>query len=191
MSFLIAAPAPAENKAVIETGYPPKIDISTPEKALKTYWGYLDWRDVITAPITDLPPVAKKIRGELLAGKRLEDENNLDLDRIHKQFNRTIIKVNKIADDKAEIDAKITNVTPLPDAYSEEKLLSELTGRMKIIPVLEQRKKGAEFKYTLIKDETGWKIADVLFISSTGGFAVVQPAYIFEAIPYSTFRLTP
>lgn len=191
LSFLMAASAAAENKAVKGAAHPPRIDISTPEKALKSYWNYLDWRDVLTAPVVDLPSAAKKIREELLVGKRLDDEKALDLDRMPKQFNRTIIKVNEISDAKAEIDANITNVTPLPDAYSEEKLLHELTGRQTTIPVLEQRKKGAEYKYTLVKDKAGWKVADVIFVSSTGGFSVQQPAYVFEAIPYSTFKLIP
>jgi hypothetical protein len=191
LSFLMTFSAAAENKAVKEADHPPRIDISTPEKALKTYWDYLDWRDVLTAPIIDLPASAKIIREELLVGKRLEDEKKLDMDRIPKQMHRTIIKINEISDSKAEIDAKITNVTQLPDAYAEQKLLSELTGRQKIIPVLVQKKKGAEFKYTLVKDKGGWKVADVLFVSSTGGFAVEQPAYIFEEIPYSTYKLIP
>lgn len=191
LSFLMTFSAAAENKAVKEAGHPPRIDISTPEKALKTYWDYLDWRDVLTAQIVDLPTAAKKIREELLVGKRLEDENKLDLDRIPKQINRTIIKVNEISDAMAEINAKIINVTPLPDAYAEEKLLRELTGRQTIIPVLEQRKKGAEFKYILVKDKAGWKVADVLFVNSTGGFPLQQPAYVFEAIPYSTYKLIP
>ena len=191
LSLLPIASAMAENKAATKAAAPPRIDIATPESALKTYWNYLDWRENLLAPKEAPLDATRKMRDELLANKRLEDEKNLELDRIPMQMRRTILKTNQVSAERVEIDAKITNLTPLSEEFSEEKLLRELSGRQKFIPVLEQRKKGDEFKYTLIKDKAGWKVADVQIKIDTMGVQVMQPAFSFEAIPYSRYRLLP
>lgn len=137
---------------------PSVIDISTPDKALKSYWQMKDflrkadsdWRmaqdsEFIKARAEFNSDARKLMTGDVLSDY-LEDEiKNWQL----KQYDREIVDLKQDTESRATVIAKIRNSTPVPE------------GAIVTDSDLKKRKEGKKFKYVLEKEADGWRVSQV------------------------------
>jgi hypothetical protein len=166
-----------EEKTVVFTEYkkPETVDRSTPDKAIQSYWEYLDYvtsakrepeikryrnrqrefdkyqDDVvpIEQPFLELFFSGEPLQARL---KDLQEPGLLDLwfdprDRIQMKYRRVIREVRFESDTRAKVNCTIYNVTPL------DNLKQPLTQEEK-----QKRERGRDFVYTMEKFKDGWKI---------------------------------
>jgi len=170
------------------------IDLSTPDKAIYSYWEYLDYvRGVRREPeikryigftrtydqyLTEIRPVEQPFletffaREALLAGlKRIQEPEpyfaDLMIDprkAVQVKYRRVIQKVKFESDTRAKVECTVYNVTPL------DNLRQPLREEQK-----NDRKRGTDFVYTMEKFEDGWKIIDRKWTQPKGFFKRYWP----------------
>ena len=142
----------------------PKLDFSTPDRALKSYWAQKDWfressrleqeefnKKNILAKEKDI--MAKVTTGEVR-------EFYIKYEPVeYPKYRREILSVNQETQSRAVALVKITNIAPIPRN-------AEPTSKD-----LEEREKGEQFRYVLESDGNEWKVAEVsLFQNYLGGW---------------------
>ena len=148
---------PGARPQSVQAGKPaaaPTIDLSTPDRALKSYWAVLDWREVRTREIyaptqsqrNELKVVAdtfaRTVTGNII-------RPNYDKSDPPNLFIRDIKEVKVESESRAVIFAQIRNATPIPP---------ELT------PSADQAKRrdeGDTYRYVLEKVEADWRVSEI------------------------------
>lgn len=182
-TFLVACsdstPTAKSKAAQIAVSLPTAIDTSTPDRALKAYWTYVDWT-LAMSHANDLQGIESKTYQEAMAvlGK-VATPAMVGIDSRKpalSSYSREITEAKSETESRAIVVAQIKNITPMPaDAVLEERQRKA-------------RENGKRFKYVMEKDEQGWKIAAVLEwdnfdneyrkLRPTEG--KVLPIYVFE-----------
>jgi hypothetical protein len=136
----------------------PTLDLSTPDRALKSYWAQKDWLQALAR--RELESIMKGITSlyrdnmpKVTTGEVSEYFRTASLQE-DERFRREIISVRQETDSRAIALVKITNVTPIPSEAEPTKY------------DLEMREKGEQFQYLLERHGEGWKVADVAKLSN-------------------------
>lgn len=151
---------------------PPSIDLSTPEKALRSYWALRGWEgDVFnekmklhSANFVDTLPHIQKITtgtaNQFFSTLRNSPRDVLD---------RHIDKISEENDGRVVIFVTIRNVTPIPaDAKPTE-------------TQLQRRERGQKFEYILVAEGKDWKLAEAWMYGDT----LMPDKMLFEILPSS------
>lgn len=137
---------------------PPAPDLASPEAALRSYWGLLDWREVALRERAVDPTEAAYHRQmvEITAGRTrqfYESVQSLIQERRRTQLERKIVSSKQESPQRAVIVANIRNVTPVPRGVKPSSSL------------VRQRERGEDYKYVLALDGTQWKVLEVWSLS--------------------------
>ncbi|MFZ6721719.1 hypothetical protein [Undibacterium sp. Ji49W] len=144
-----SAPAPAPTKAAeVETV---QLDMSTPDRALKSYWQV---RDQIRTKDTLLQNA--RLQESIDQQKQLPDVATSALTANWKSklwtpetFTRDIMEVKLESESRAIIIVNMKNSTPIPAGAEIEKIEENY------------RRNGENYRYVLEKDQQGWKVAEI------------------------------
>ena len=154
---------------------PPQADLSTPEKALQSYWALKNWEhETLKTEVAKLrtagfevaaPYIAKVTAG---AAQRyfaaLKDQPSEILER-------HIDEISVAAGGQVVALVTIKNVTPIPaDARPTQAQLQE-------------RARGRRFKYVLVVDGNDWKVSEVWRLG--GPEPYMSDQMLFETLPSS------
>ena len=160
----------------------PKFDISTADRALKTYWALRDWTRQRARDRGAAPEAVRKLQYEeaqmnrVLTGSLASDPKNIASAAIQIElFSREIIEVTNQTASRAIIIANIKNVTPVPPDMQPEPFQ------------LEERKNGKLLKYVLEKVDDGWRVARIYVTDDQEGWrdsSLNRP--LSPSFPYDT-----
>ncbi|HJT60664.1 MAG TPA: hypothetical protein VJ797_03210 [Burkholderiales bacterium] len=145
--------------ALAQSGSPPAADLGSPEAALRSYWGLLDWREQALrerAPADPTEAAYQRQMLEITAGRTRqfhESVQSLIQQRRRTKLERRIVSNTQESPQRAVIVANIRNVSPVPKGAKPSPAL------------VRQRKKGEDFKYVLALDATRWKVLEVWSLS--------------------------
>lgn len=141
------------------------IDVSTPDRALKSYWqakdayrkAEFDWS---AAQVPEVQKLKSKIgydAAKLMAGDVLSAHQEMDKPgrSQFEEFSREIVDIKQDTESRATAMVRVKNSTPVPDGV----VVSDSDKK--------QREEGEQLKYILEKDSGGWKIAQVYQYSKT------------------------
>lgn len=137
----------------------PKPDLSTPDRALKSYWAKKDWHERLMWQAEDdfrkkvvakLPAkgevLATVVTAELLAYWRWHDKQ---ISLYHDDKQREIESVKQETESRAVALVRIRNVSPIPEGAKPDSY------QIKV------RERGEMFRYVIEKEGPDWKIAEV------------------------------
>jgi hypothetical protein len=150
---MVAAGSPAAQPP------PPAADLASPEAALRSYWGLLDWREQALrerGPVDPTEAAYHRQMMEITAGRTrqfYQSVQSLIQARRRTRLERRIISHMQESPQRAVIVANIRNVTPVPKGAKPSAAL------------VRQRKKGEDFRYVLALDATQWKVLEVWSLS--------------------------
>ena len=128
-----------------------QIDLSTPDKALKSYWAVKDsvrsaGVELISKLDSEMKPYKKQVNAvtsEAIANSFFGEDN------VFETFSRDIIKVDVESESRAVIFVVIRNTTAIPTGVKpsddEEK----------------RRRDGERYKYVVERDKTDWKVSEI------------------------------
>ena len=141
-------PLPSERKV---SSVKVNLDLSTPDKALKSYWAV---RDSVRSKQVELFTQNKEVYQSAAAQmSEVADgalAKNFSFDIIpFETFSRDLIDVKVESESRAVIIAVIKNSTPIP-AGAEMSEFDE-----------ERRRDGERYRYILEKNQTGWRVSEV------------------------------
>ena len=131
---------------------PPRADLSSAERALRSYWARLDWyeralSETILESAPRLPPqdaaLAAVMTGEALAFWTSDSWRCRD-----SAFERTVEGVAPETPSRAVVSARIRNVSPIP-ADAQPSAREE-----------QARRNGERFRYVLERGRSAWKVAE-------------------------------
>lgn len=148
----IPAPTVAEKIEATEPSEPlPAIDISSPDKALKSYWAVIDWKRRLDAENYAMWRDSDRVRStnDALAKVAVSAFAKKHTPGQVETFEREIVEAKVETDTRAIIKTLIKNSTPIPPG-------AEVTPYAK-----RQRAQGDQYRYVLERDADGWKIAEV------------------------------
>jgi hypothetical protein len=138
------------------------VDLSTPERALRTYWHIRSMADTIGQPV-DTAAVrfqnwqrADSVLARIYAGDALADYRRAHAPAVRHQYAREILAVEPESDTRATVLARIRNVTPVPPGAAPD----PYTAR--------RRAEGDVYRYVFERDSAGWKLVQVLTKSYPG-----------------------
>lgn len=186
--FIVASALQAGDVVTTPAVQLPGIDNSSPEKALNSYWAYMDWQEQAISAFVQSTEyrLDMRFRNQILGGDRLALENWRDRKYSRKSFQREIIRSVQLTDDSAEIVAHIRNVTPNEPAIDP----GRLSKKDKLI--FSQKASGKIFKYLMEKKDGAWKVMQVFAEQSIyGDKAGWVPAYVIPFAPANTLALDP
>lgn len=134
-----------------------EIDVSTPDRALKSYWQAKDTSrkvefDWSAAQISELQKLKSKLGFDLnkiMASDVLSAHQEMAGLGRFEEYSREIVDIKQDTDSRATAVVIVRNTTPIP------------AGVMISDSDKEEREKGERFKYVLEKDADGWKVAQV------------------------------
>ncbi|KRC26606.1 hypothetical protein [Acidovorax sp. Root219] len=178
LSAALAGCDPKQPQAA-QTAPLPVADVSTPDRALKSYWAQIDW---LTASDHALKRhnragdsfqqgtagLSKVATAQLVSDVKFEQPLYT--------YSREISEAKVETDSRAIVVTKIRNSTPLPPGTT---LTAADTKR---------REEGDQYKYVMEKQQEAWKVAEIWRWSSYGStYEKVQP--IEGSVPpiYVTF----
>jgi hypothetical protein len=135
----------------------PRIDRATPEATLHTYWSLIDWYHARNAPdAPGPPPPLTELMVEVATGDALAsfDRYTARQDR----FERTIERVEVGADGRsADVHTRIRSLSSHPQPLTPTPI------------ELFERETGGEYRYAMVRDAGGWKVAEVWRVDGTQG----------------------
>lgn len=146
-----------------------KIDKSTPDKAIKSYWAARDKvreerRNWYVSNLNTLQNMestySELVNGDVREGWKAGEE-------IAETFIRDIIEVKVESESRAVILVAIKNTTPVPAGAEMDKHDTE------------KRRDGDRYRYIMEKDSTGWRVAEIWEFRSylsNGDFTKIVPA---------------
>jgi len=145
--------------AAAQSPSPPAADLATPEGALRSYWGLLDWRDQMLRERGPADPTEAAYQRQMLeitTGRTRQFHQSVQSlieQRRRTKLERRIVSNTQESPQRAVIVANIRNVTPVPKGAKPSPAL------------VSQRKKGEDFKYVLALDAGRWKVLEVWSLS--------------------------
>jgi hypothetical protein len=151
--FLVAIAAAGSSVAQ------PPLDLATPEGALRSYWGLLDWREQALrerGPVDPTEAAYHRQMMEITAGRTrqfYQSVRSVVEARRRTKLERRIVSNTQESPHRAVIVANIRNVTPVPKGAKPSAAL------------VRQRKKGEDFRYVLALDASQWKVLEVWSLS--------------------------
>lgn len=145
----------------------PGIDVSTPDKTVKSLWAVIDWRsamgveegqryiktsDSLTWLKLQEQLNAKEITASITANMAIE------------KYSRDIVQANVETESRAVVVAIIKNITPLP----ADAVLSKYQ--------IKARDEGSRIKYVLEKNASNWQISEAwVWDEYSNGFRKSRP----------------
>lgn len=130
----------------------PKVDLSTPERALESYWARQGWYRGLAHDAFDQAkrklPAAREVYGAVATGNELKLQTSF-AQYPHEVLDRKIEGTRHETESRAVLLARLRNVTPVPE------------GAKPAPWEVERREKGAVFRYVLEKEPAGWKVAQI------------------------------
>jgi hypothetical protein len=152
--------ASARNRPLPDTAF--AVDLSTPDRALRTYWRIRSMADTIGQPI-DTAAVrfqnwqrADSVLARIYGGDALAEYSRTRQPSLHPRYTREILAVEPETDTRATVLARIRNVTPVPPGA----VADEYAAR--------RRAEGDVYRYVFERDSAGWKLVQVLTKSYPG-----------------------
>lgn len=150
-SLLLAACPSSPADAEARRAKPPQPDITTPERALKSYWALIDWfhwaNETHAKSAGTSPPQLHELMATVSTGDALKSFHVYTPRR--GPLERTLERVTRDSDRSAQVLAHIRSqreaapgITPTPIELFE-------------------RETGGEYRYELRNDGGGWKVAEV------------------------------
>ncbi|MDR0274126.1 MAG: hypothetical protein LBI48_02060 [Burkholderiaceae bacterium] len=145
--------APSSASTVTQPTPPAKvqIDLSTPDKALKSYWAVKDSVRAVSVELiskfdSDMKPYRKQVNA---VTSEAITNSFFVVDNVFETFSRDIIKVDVESESRAVIFVVIRNTTAIPTGVKpsddEEK----------------RRRDGERYKYVVERDKTDWKVSEI------------------------------
>jgi hypothetical protein len=138
------------------------VDLSTPDRALRTYWRVRSMADTIGQPV-DTAAVrfqnwqrADTVLARIYGGDALAEYRRSRRSARRQHYAREILAVEPETDTRATVLARIRNVTPVPAGAAPD----EYTAR--------RRAEGDVYRYVFERDSAGWKLVQVLAKSYPG-----------------------
>lgn len=163
---------------------PPALDLSTPDRALRSQWRAKDYLDSIyefarrdpTNAIGKYDKVAEQVTRAALAGPALQDRSVDEAAAM--KFDRQIVGVRMESQSRAVVTARVRNITPIPRG-------AIITERDAAI-----RRDGERYRYIFEKDSTGWRLQQIQSSSSYDG-ADTTWRDLFGAVPVTPTWTVP
>lgn len=123
-------------------------DRSTPDRAVQSWWAFLDRGDSLTAVDSTDHSFRQneefaKARRSLLGGTALQKSDEV---AVPYRYVREIVEVDSETNTRAVVITKIRNITPIPPAATPDEY------------DIKNRREGETVRYLLEKDSTGWRI---------------------------------
>lgn len=141
----------AETNASLST--PPTLDISTPDRAVKSSWAVVDWKRTIertagakyskSAEFVAVASAAAKVNSKAITDANAPGPDVVEL------YGRDIVQAIIETESRATVIAQIKNVTPIAASVVLDKYQQTT------------RDEGDRIKYVLEKDQDGWKVAEI------------------------------
>ncbi|WKL15960.1 hypothetical protein QYQ99_27240 [Comamonas testosteroni] len=130
---------------------PPVIDISSPDKALKSYWAVVDWKRQLTARQHKdiLQSKQTKLMDETYSKVTSPEISSRQRNHEVQTFDREIAEAKVETETRAVIHAVIKNSTPIPEG-------AEVTKSDR-----DRREQGNRFRYVLERGQDGWRVSEV------------------------------
>jgi hypothetical protein len=131
------------------------VDLSTPERALRSYWHLREMADTIGAPADTAAARyrnwqrADTTLARIYGGVALAEYRRSRQPRVRQRYTREILDIEQQSDSRAVVLARIRNVTPVPPAASPD----EFSAR--------RRAEGDVYRYLFERDSAGWKLVQV------------------------------
>lgn len=170
------------DKSGVVIAQKPTIDLTTPDKSIKSYWGLKDWvkdneRQLYLNALQKNEHVTTGVLPTVsLGGVKAYFSMGVEQSFPLRKLQRKIESVKQETESRAILVAKIVNDDPIPQGVvmsEEEKKKREL---------------GTIFKYVLEKDKDGWKVAEVYEVNPILGreeesYRISEPSapiYVFS-----------
>lgn len=157
------------------------LDLSTPDRALRTYWHIRSMADTIGQPV-DTAAVrfqnwqrADSVLARIYGGDALAEYRRTHQAPVRQRYAREILAVEPESDTRATVLARIRNVTPVPPAAPAP---DAFTAR--------RRAEGDVYRYVFERDFAGWKLVQVLTKSYPGDMTW-QPYFRPEDVTVPTW----
>lgn len=127
------------------------LDISTPDKSLKSYWAVLDdmrsnYHELSKRLLSQYRSVEQRVPLVAAGGLTKDIQSGIG---VFESFSRDIVEVKVESDSRAVILAVVKNVTPIPAGADVTKFDEE------------KRRDGERYRYVLERDQTGWRVAEI------------------------------
>jgi hypothetical protein len=158
-----------------------RVDLSTPDRALRTYWRLRDLSDTLKPPIDSSNASMRgwlRVEGglrQVFGGVALRQIDNAA--KIKERFSREIVEAKQETDSRAVVVARVRNVTPLPEGAT----LTDSEA--------EARREGEVFRYIFEREGQEWKLVQIQRNYATGG---AEDWYnIFSEEPIVSARTVP
>lgn len=131
------------------------VDLSTPERALRTYWRIKSMSDTIGAPVDTTAARfqnwqrADTVLQRIYGGDALAEYRRTRQPARRHEYLREILQVEPESETRATVLARIRNVTPVPPGAEPD----PYTAR--------RRADGDVYRYVFERDSAGWKLVQV------------------------------
>lgn len=128
-----------------------QLDLSTPDKALKSYWAAFDAANFNTTIVrkkhlSDFNSANSQLA--LVQSKAIYEER-YSISMVSEIYSRDILEVKVESESRAVIEAQIKNTTPNPPGVELEDWQKR------------QRDEGERYKYILEKNNNGWIVTEI------------------------------
>lgn len=151
---------PVRNRPLPDSAF--ALDLSTPDRALRSYWHIRAMADTIGAPADTTAPRfqnwqrADTVLARVYGGDALAEYRRAREPATRQSYTREILAVEPESDTRATVLARIRNVTPVPAGA----VADEFAAR--------RRAEGDVYRYVFERDSAGWKLVQVLTKSYPG-----------------------
>jgi hypothetical protein len=138
------------------------VDLSTPDRALRTYWHIKSMADTIRAPADTTEARyhdwrrADTVLARVYGGEALGEYRRTREPQPPQRYVREILAVEPETETRATVLARIRNVTPVPPGATPD----EYSAR--------RRAEGDVYRYVFEREPDGWKLVQVLTKSYPG-----------------------
>ena len=167
--------------SIAAAGPAPKADLATPQSALRSYWNVRDWyeplltetyREISRASDARMPSVDDAY-GEVMAGDALAYHRGSEWIPPPLVVAREIRELKHETASRAVIVVHLRNVAPIPEGARPSEW------------EVARRAAGALFRYVMLQDADGWKVAEIWrdegfgWDSVTAPLAPAYPSYVY------------
>lgn len=157
----------------------PAVDLSTPDRAIKSYWAMVDATNAAEYEIIlESRSRHRDVRARLNSLFSADVRNSLEPEYMREEiFSRDIVSVDVETESRAVIVATIRNATPIP-ANAEVSKSDE-----------EQRRDGDRYKYVLEREGEDWLVAEIWeYASYLRDWRKVVPRDTTPSVPQFTYN---
>lgn len=167
----VSAPTPAASPVREPVVATVPVDLSTPDRALRSYWAVRD--EIVRALWAIQRAVVNKAVGDIQRAERQLPEvavpaivdnfkANIEPDPAE-TFSRDILEVKIESESRAVVSVVIKNTTPIPEGAVLTEFAREL------------RRNGDRYRYVLENGATGWQVAEIWSLDSHTGMQKDYP----------------